>query len=415
MTGFTFVKGTLSADGVPLPRIAEEQGTPTYVYSASLLRESFVALDEAFTGVPHLICYSVKANPNLALLHLFAGLGAGFDIVSGGELRRVTQATGPSTAKKVVFAGLGKTKDEMALAHKAGILLFNVESAEELLVLDEVGRAVGRPAPFALRVNPDVNARTHRYISTGLKTSKFGVPFEEAAALYAKGRTLRGVQALGVDCHIGSQLTDAAPMKAALTKVSSLYRGLKAKGLALQYLDIGGGLGIRYRDEAPPTAREYAAVVRQATAETGATVVIEPGRSLVGSAGLLLARVLYRKRTPAKTFVVVDAGMNDLLRPALYEAHHEVLPVRKGGGRAMEVDVVGPVCESADVLAHGRKLPLPKAGDLYALMSAGAYGMSMASNYNSRPRPCEVLADGRSYRVIRAREPVEALWRGETV
>jgi diaminopimelate decarboxylase len=315
----------------------------------------------------------------------------------------------------VVFAGLGKTKEELALALKAGILLFNVESAEELDALDAVGRELGKPAPFALRVNPDVNARTHRYIATGLKTSKFGVPFEEAAALYEKSRAMRGVRALGVDCHIGSQLTDTSPMKAALEKVAELYSGLKAKGFALSYLDIGGGLGIRYRDETPPTPREYATAVRAATARTGATLLIEPGRSLVGNAGLLLTRVLYRKRTPSKTFVVVDAGMNDLLRPALYEAHHEVRPVRRGGGRAVELDLVGPVCESSDVLAHGRKLPLPKAGDLYALMSAGAYGMSMASNYNSRARPCEVLADGGSYRVVRARERWEDLWRGETV
>ncbi|NBD11357.1 diaminopimelate decarboxylase [Corallococcus silvisoli] len=411
MSAFAYRKGLLHAEEVPLSAIADAVGTPTYVYATAALAERFREVTEAFQGHPHLVCYSVKANSNLAILRLFAGLGSGFDIVSGGELARVKQAGGAPA--KTVFAGVGKTPDEMAQALSQGLLLFNVESAEELDALDAVGRRLGKPAPFALRVNPDVDARTHRYIATGLKTSKFGVPFEEAVALYAKAKKWKGLKALGLDCHIGSQLTRTAPVKAALTKVADLYVTLKAKGHALEYLDVGGGLGITYSDETPPSAGEYARTVLGAVARTGATLLLEPGRSLVGNAGVLLTRVLYRKPTEARTFVVVDAGMNDLLRPALYEAHHALQPVVKRRGRDVEVDVVGPVCESTDVLARARPLVLPRQGDLYAFMSAGAYGMSMASTYNSRPRPAEVLVDGAAWRVVRERERVEDLWRGE--
>lgn len=413
MTAFPYRKGVLHAEGVPLSAIADAVGTPTYVYSTRALTERFREVTDAFEGHPHLICYSVKANSNLAILRLFAGLGvgSGFDIVSGGELARVRQAGGDPA--KTVFAGVGKTPDEMAQALDAGILLFNVESGEELEALDAVGRKLGKRAPFALRVNPDVDARTHRYISTGLKTSKFGVPFEEALTLYARAKKMKGVKALGLDCHIGSQLTRTAPMRAAITKVADLYVALKAQGHALEYLDVGGGLGITYSDETPPSPQEYARTVLAATQATGATLLLEPGRALVGNAGVLLTRVLYRKPTPSRTFVVVDAGMNDLLRPALYEAHHAIQPLVKRRGRAVEVDVVGPVCESTDVLAKARPLVLPHQDDLVAFMSAGAYGMSMASTYNSRPRPAEVLVDGEAWRVIRERERVEDLWRGE--
>jgi diaminopimelate decarboxylase len=291
--------------------------------------------------------------------------------------------------------------------------LSTVVSAVELEALDAVGRRLGRRAPFALRVNPDVDARTHRHIATGLKTSKFGVPFEEAVALYTRARKLKGLRAVGLDCHIGSQLTSSAPMRAALSKVAGLYRSLQEQGHPLQYLDIGGGLGITYSDETPPSPQEYASTVLAAAKGTGATLILEPGRVLVGNAGVLLTRVLYRKNTPSKTFVVVDAGMNDLIRPALYEAHHALQPVVKRRGKAVEVDVVGPVCESSDVLARARPLVLPRQGELYAVMSAGAYGMSMASNYNSRPRPAEVLVDGAAWRVVRERERPEDLWRGE--
>jgi diaminopimelate decarboxylase len=381
------------------------------VYSSATLTRHFQRVSEAFGATPHLICYSVKANSNLAILRLFSGLGGGFDIVSGGELARVKQSGGD--ASKTVFAGVGKTQEEMEAALAAGILLFNVESAEELDALDAVGRRLGKRAAFALRVNPDVDARTHRYISTGLKTSKFGVPFEEAVALYARAKKLKGVRAAGLDCHIGSQLTQASPMRDALTKVAGLYSELKAKGHPLEYLDVGGGLGITYTDETPPSPEEYARTVLEATKGTGASLLLEPGRALVGNAGVLLTRVLYRKKTPAKHFVVVDAGMNDLLRPALYEAHHALQPLVKRRGKAVEVDVVGPVCESTDVLAKARPLVLPQAGELFAFMSAGAYGMSMASNYNSRPRPAEVMVDGEAWRVVRERERIEDLWRGE--
>lgn len=411
MNAFPYRKGVLHAEAVPLAAIADAVGTPTYVYATAALTQHFRGVTEAFAGHPHLVCYSVKANSNLAILRLFSGLGSGFDIVSGGELARVRQAGGD--ARKTVFAGVGKTPDEMAQALDAGILLFNVESAEELDALDAVGRRLRKRAPFALRVNPDVDARTHRHISTGLKTSKFGVPFEEAVALYARAKKLKGVRAAGLDCHIGSQLTRTSPMRAAISKVADLYVALKGQGHPLEYLDVGGGLGITYSDETPPSIEEYARTVLDAVKATGATLILEPGRALVGNAGVLLTRVLYRKPTSARTFVVVDAGMNDLIRPALYEAHHTLLPLQQRRGKAVEVDVVGPVCESTDVLAKGRPLALPQAGDLYAFMSAGAYGMSMASTYNSRPRPAEVLVDGAAWRVVRERERVEDLWRGE--
>nr|WP_255665459.1 diaminopimelate decarboxylase [Myxococcus sp. AS-1-15] len=401
----------MHAEGVPLPAIADAVGTPAYVYSSAALTGHFSAVVDAFGEARPLICYSVKANSNLSILRLFAGLGGGFDIVSGGELARVRQAGGE--AAKTVFAGVGKTPEEMAAALDAGLLLFNVESAEELEALDAVGRRLGKKAPFALRVNPEVDARTHRYIATGLKTSKFGVPFEEAVALYERSRKMRGLKAFGLDCHIGSQLTQSSPVRAALTKVAGLYRELKARKHPLEYLDVGGGLGITYTDETPPSVAEYARVVLAATKDTGARLVLEPGRSLVGNAGVLLTRVLYRKQTPAKRFAIVDAGMNDLLRPALYEAHHGFVPLVKRRGKEVEVDVVGPVCESTDVLAQARSLVLPQPGELYAFLSAGAYGMSMASNYNSRPRPAEVLVAEGAWRVVRERERTEDLWRGE--
>ncbi|MET0401689.1 MAG: diaminopimelate decarboxylase, partial [Cystobacter sp.] len=392
MSAFTYRKRVLFAEDVPLPAIAEAVGTPAYVYSSAALRGHFRAVTESFGEHPHVVCYSVKANSTLAVLRLLAQEGSGFDIVSGGELARVKAAGG--SAAKTVFAGVGKTAEEMAAALAAGILFFNVESPEELELLDAVGRAQGKRAPFAIRVNPNVDARTHRYIATGLKTSKFGVPFEEAVGLYARARKMKGLEAVGVDCHIGSQITLTSPFKAALTKVAGLYQELKAQGHGLRYLDVGGGLGITYTEETPPTPAEYARTILAAVGGTGATLVFEPGRSVVGNAGVLLTRVLFRKKTPARQFVVVDAGMNDLMRPALYDAHHGLQPLVKRTGREVDVDVVGPVCESTDVLARQRSLVLPRQGELFAFMSAGAYGMSMASTYNSRPRPAEVLVDG---------------------
>jgi diaminopimelate decarboxylase len=411
MNHFHYRRGVLCAESVPLTRIAGAVGTPTYVYSTATLKRHFRVLSETFRGEPHLLCYSVKASSNISLLRLFAGLGSGFDIVSGGELHRAL--TAGAEPAKIVFSGVGKTAAEMEGALKAGILLFNVESGEELQALDEVGRRLRRRAPFAVRVNPDVDARTHRHIATGLRTSKFGVPFSEAAGLYQSSRRMKGVVARGVDCHIGSQLTDLRPLETAAAKVAELYRALASAGFGLQLIDVGGGLGIRYADERAPTPVQYAAAVRDAVRGTGARLILEPGRVIAGNAGVLLTRVLYRKKTPAKTFVVVDAGMNDLIRPALYDAHHELRPVRRHRGRAVLVDVVGPVCESSDVLARQRRMVLPAQGELWALMSAGAYGMSMASNYNSRPRPAEVLVDKARFCVIRQRETNADLVRGE--
>ncbi len=412
MNHFHEQRGALWAEGVALSRIADEVGTPTYVYSRATLERHLGVVREAFASVPTVICYSVKANSTLAVLSLFAKGGAGFDIVSGGELARVLKAGGD--AKKVVFSGVGKREDEMVAALRAGILMFNVESAEELALLDRVGRGLGVRAPFSLRVNPDVDAKTHRYIATGLKTSKFGVPFEEAVALYRASRRMKGLTAVGVDCHIGSQLTDARPVKEAITRVGGLYAELKAQGFPLTHLDVGGGLGVTYSSEKPPGVAAYARAVLSATKTLGATLVLEPGRVLVANAGVLLTRVLFRKQTPAKRFVIVDAGMNDLLRPALYEAHHDIVAVKPRRGAKATVEIVGPVCESSDVLGHARSLAPLQGGDLLAVKTAGAYGMSMASTYNSRQRPAEVLVDGDDYRVVRKREALEDLWRGET-
>lgn len=412
MNHFHLHRGALHCERVPLERIAREVGTPTYVYSTATLVRHVGVLHDAFAERPTLLCYSVKANSNLAVLKLLADRGAGFDIVSAGELGRVLEAGGDP--KKVVFAGVGKREDELALALRLGILMFNVESAEELDALDRVARRLKTRAPFALRVNPDVDAKTHRYIATGLKTSKFGVPFDEAIGLYRKSRRMKGLSARGLDCHIGSQLTDTRPVREAVGKVADLYRALNAEGLGLTHLDVGGGLGVTYTTEAPPGLLEYARAIREPLRGLDATVVLEPGRVIVANTGVLLTRVLYRKKTPARRFVIVDAGMNDLLRPALYEAHHDVRPVRPRKGPRATVDVVGPVCESSDVLGHARALPPLSPGDCLAVMTAGAYGMSMASTYNSRPRPAEVLVDGSRYRVVRARETLEDLWRGET-
>lgn len=412
MNHFAPKGGALHCEGVPLSRIADEVGTPTYVYSTATLTRHLGVVQQAFASRPTLVCYSVKASSNLAILKLLARHGAGFDIVSGGELERVQRVGGD--VRKVVFAGVGKTEAEMVAAVRAGILLFNVESAEELEALDRVGRRLGVQAPFALRVNPDVDAKTHRYIATGLKTSKFGVPVEEAVALYGKAARMKGLLARGLDCHIGSQLTDTRPVRQAMARVGEVFKALRAKGLPLSHLDVGGGLGVTYTTETPPGVADYAKAVLEPLAGLDATLVLEPGRVLVANAGVLLTRVLYRKKTPAKHFVIVDAGMNDLLRPALYEAHHELKPVAPRKGKKATVDVVGPVCESSDVLGHERALPPLQQGDLLAVMTAGAYGMSMSSSYNSRPRPAEVLVDGEGFRVVRTRETVTDLMRGET-
>lgn len=411
MNPFLSKNGRLYAEKIPLEKIAEKVGTPCYVYSATALLDNFQNLTKALAGVPHLICYSVKANSNLTLLKMLARESSGFDIVSGGELFRVQKAGGQ--ANKVVLSGVGKTEAEMAQALKAGIMLFNVESGEELETLHRVAHRLGKQAPFALRVNPDVDAKTHRHIATGMKKHKFGVPFREAIALFEKSRRMKGLIPRGIDCHIGSQITESGPMKEAFQQMAALFQNLRARGFDLRFLDVGGGLGITYRDEKPPSMAEYARMVRKAAQKTGATILLEPGRILMGNSGLLLTRVLYRKKSGQKTWVIVDAGSNDLLRPALYEAHHEVLSVRRRFGKNTLVSVVGPLCESSDVLADNRWMVLPKAGELLAVMSAGAYGMCMASNYNSRPRPPEVLVRSRNFKIIRQRESYVDLIRGE--
>ncbi|MBL8916815.1 MAG: diaminopimelate decarboxylase [Archangium sp.] len=412
MNHFDSRNGALCAEDVPLEKIAHEVGTPTYVYSSATLNRHLSVVRDAFGTVPHVLCYSVKANSTLGVLKLVVKHGSGFDIVSGGELARVLEAGGDP--KRIVFSGVGKREDEMVAALRAGILMFNVESAEELALLDRVGRRAKKKAPFSLRVNPDVDPRTHKYIATGLKSSKFGVPFEEAVALYRASRKMKGLQAMGVDCHIGSQLTDAKPFAQALSRVAGLYTTLKAEGFPLTHLDVGGGLGVTYTDEKPPGLAAYSQVVVDSTRHTGATVVLEPGRVIVANAGVLITRVLFNKKTKTKHFLIVDAGMNDLMRPALYEAHHDIVAVKPRRGAKTTVEIVGPVCESTDVLGKARSVPPLVAGDLLAIKTAGAYGMSMASTYNSRPRPAEVLVDGKRWRVIRKREALQDLWRGET-
>ena len=413
-THFSYHRGALHCEGVSLARLIDAVGTPAYVYSRAAMLESYAAYDAAFREVPHLICYALKANSNLGVIATLARAGAGADIVSGGELQRALRAGVPP--KKIIFSGVGKTRDEMREALKADILMFNVESLGELRVLDEVAREMGARAPVALRVNPDVDPLTHKYVATGLKTSKFGIPYTQALAAYEEAARRPGLEVVGAQMHIGSQLTRSAPFADATARLGALVKTLRERRIEISMIDVGGGLGIRYRDEAPPSHAEYATVLLPALREVGVTVLLEPGRSIVGNAGALLTRVLYHKATDAKNFVVVDAAMNDLLRPAFYDAYHEILPVAAPpAGVTKEIaDVVGPICESGDFFARDRELARPEEGDLLALMSAGAYGFAMASNYNTRPRPVEVLVDGDHYTIVRRRETFEDLVAGET-
>ena len=411
---FEYQADQLGCERVPLARIAAEVGTPTYVYSLAALRTGYQAYDRALAAVPHLVCYAIKANDTLAVIRAFAREGSGFDIVSGGELVRALRAG--ADPRRIVFAGVGKQPDEMAAALRAGILMFNVESAAELEALATVAKQVGRRAPVAVRVNPDVDPKTHPYISTGMKKSKFGVAIDAALALYERAKELPALEVIGVDCHIGSQLTSLGPFVDALARVRALLGRLREQGHTIRYFDIGGGLGITYGDEHPPTHAEYGAAIVDATRDLDVTVLVEPGRSLVGNAGVLLTRVIYLKAGAAKRFVIVDAAMNDLLRPSLYQAFHAIWPVaRPAGDTTIAVDVVGPICESGDFLAQDRALPPLAAGDLLAVMSAGAYGFVMASNYNARPKPAIVLVDGERYDVVRTRETIDDLLRGETL
>ena len=415
MDHFAYRNGELCCERVALGALAADVGTPAYVYSRAALLESLGAYARAFAAVPHVVCYAIKANANLGVLGALARAGAGADIVSGGELYRALRAGVPP--RKIIFSGVGKTREELRAALEAGILMFNVESRSELRVLDQVARELGARAPVALRVNPDVDPETHPYIATGLRASKFGIPYDEALEAYEEAAGLEGVEVVGVDMHIGSQLTKTAPFGDAVARVASLVKVLRERSVDIRLVDIGGGLGIRYREEAPPTHAQYATVLLPALSELGVTVLLEPGRSIVGNAGILLTRVLYRKDTGEKQFVVVDAAMNDLIRPALYDSWHELRPVDQArlAGPMEKADVVGPVCESGDFLARDRELAATEEGDLLAVMSAGAYGFVMSSNYNARPRAVEVLVDGGRYTIVRRRETYEDLVAGETM
>ncbi len=414
-------ESVLEAENIALPKLAAKHGTPLYVYSSATIQERFRSFDRAFRGIPHTICYSVKANSNLSILRLLARMGCGFDVVSGGELERVLVAD-RKAAKRVVFSGVGKTREELRSALKAGILLFNVESESELWTLAECAHQLHLTAPLALRVNPDVAARTHPYISTGLRKHKFGVPIREARALYAKASGSRGLKVRGVSVHIGSQITDVAPFAEAMARVADLVLQLRADGHAIDYVDAGGGLGIAYDDASAPAFSAYAATYAQALAAPlrglKLRLLLEPGRSIIGPAGILLTKVIYKKENDGKRFLVVDAAMNDLIRPALYSAYHEIVPVVRDEGAAAKseiVDVVGPICETGDFFARDREISAVAEGDLLAILDAGAYGMVLASNYNTRPRPAEVLVTGKLAKLIRKRESVKDLLRAERV
>ena len=398
---FAYHERTLCADRVPLTHIAEHVGTPCFVYSETALTEAWQNYATAFAGQDHLACFALKANSNLSIIQHFARLGAGFDIVSGGELQRVLAAGGE--AGKVLFSGVGKSEAEIRLALDAGILCFNVESVNELARLNRIAGEMGKKAPISLRVNPNVDAKTHPYISTGLKDNKFGIAHAEARAAYHHAASLPHLNIVGIDCHIGSQLIDLSPLVDALDRLLGLIDDLTADGIVLHHIDIGGGVGICYRDEATPDLASYAEAVRSRLAGRGLKLLMEPGRSLVGNAGLLLTRVEYLKQGEDKGFAVVDAAMNDLMRPALYDAWHEIVPVVQTEGLPHRVDVVGPICESSDFLGKDREL-VTEEGGLLAVMSAGAYGATMSSNYNTRPRAAEVLVSGDTFRLIRQRD-----------
>jgi diaminopimelate decarboxylase len=411
---FTLKNNTLHAENVTLNQIATEFGTPCYVYSKSALTQAFKRFSAGFVEADHLVCFAVKSNPSLAILNLFAQLGAGFDIVSGGELARVLAAGGDP--KKVVFSGVGKTEVEMQAALNAGIFCFNVESASELNRLNQVASAMGKVAPISLRVNPNVDAKTHPYISTGLKNNKFGVAYEDALSIYLQAAAMPNIAIHGVDCHIGSQITELSPFLDAFDRVLLLVDALEQHGIAIQHIDAGGGIGICYSDETPPEFNAYAAAMLAKLGGRNIKLVFEPGRALVGNAGVLLTKVEYIKHTEAKNFAVVDAAMNDLMRPALYDAYHDIKAVQPHNDQtsALSYEIVGPVCESGDFLGHDRTLSLVE-GDLLAIMSAGAYGMSMASNYNTRPRAAEIMVDGDQCYVIRKRERIVDLFALESI
>ena len=406
-------QGHLHAEQVPVAEIIEQVGSPTYVYSVGALRSAHDALASALAGHSHLICYAIKANMNLAVVRTFVACGAGVDVTSRGELFRALRAG--ADPGRIVYSGVGKRDDEIQAGLEAGVKLFNVESRAELRHIDAVAESLGKRAPIGFRVNPDVDPKTHPYISTGLRTSKFGIPIADAVDAYAEAKALSNVDVIGVDCHIGSQLVSVEPFADALQRVRGLVTELRAAGHSIEVIDVGGGLGVPYAEERPPTTREYAAAVLGAVGDLDCEIVVEPGRSFTAEAGIFVTRVLFTKRTDEKTFVIVDGAMNDLLRPTLYAAYQRVEPVAPARSGNSKVDVVGPVCESGDFFARDRSLPSVEEGDLLAIRSAGAYGFAMSSNYNGRPRAAEVLVRGDRFRVVRERESLEDLVRGETI
>ncbi|MCQ2046515.1 diaminopimelate decarboxylase [Stutzerimonas stutzeri] len=412
MEAFSYRDGQLFAEGVALPALAQRFGTPTYVYSRAHIEAQYRAYADALDGMPHLVCFAVKANSNLGVLNVLARLGAGFDIVSRGELERVLAAGGQPD--RIVFSGVGKTRDDMRRALEVDVHCFNVESTDELERLQQVAAELGKKAPVSLRVNPDVDAGTHPYISTGLKENKFGIDIDNAEAVYARAAELPNLEVVGVDCHIGSQLTSLPPFLDALDRLLALTERLAARGIQIRHLDLGGGLGVRYRDEQPPLAGDYIQAVRQRIEGRGLALVFEPGRSIVANAGVLLTRVEYLKHTAHKDFAIVDAAMNDLIRPALYQAWMNVIAVQPHEGDTRRYDIVGPICETGDFLAKDRELALVE-GDLLAVCSAGAYGFVMSSNYNTRGRAAEVLVDGDQAFEVRRRESVQELYAGESL
>lgn len=413
MNTFTIKNNVLHAENIALTQISEDFGSPCYVYSKAALSDAFERFSAGFKNANHLVCFAVKSNPSLAILNLFAKLGAGFDIVSGGELARVIAAGGDP--KKVVFSGVGKTAEEMRAALEVGIFCFNVESASELVRLNDVAGYMGKVAPVSLRVNPNVDAKTHPYISTGLKNNKFGVAYEDAVDIYLQAAEMPNIEIHGVDCHIGSQITELSPFLDAFDRVLALVDALAENNIQIQHIDLGGGIGICYNNEMPPEFGAYAKAMLEKLGNRDVKLVFEPGRALVGNAGVLLTKVEYIKQTETKNFAIVDAAMNDLMRPALYDAYHDIQAVKpRNEAPTIIYEIVGPVCESGDFLGHDRALALQE-GDLLAIMSAGAYGMSMASNYNTRPRAAEVMVDGDQCHLIRKRELIVDLFANERI
>jgi diaminopimelate decarboxylase len=413
MHHFEYKNDELHCEQVPVAHIADQVGTPFYLYSHATITRHYRVFDEAFNGLDHLTCFSVKSNSNIAILRVLAQEGAGADIVSGGELLRTLRAGIP--ADKIVYSGVGKTPGDIELALKSHIFMFNVESTQELHVVSRVAGNLGVKAAIAIRINPDVETETHPYLATGISENKFGIPMKDALHAYEIADELENIELRGISCHIGSQLTDLHPFTKALRSLHDLLSELRKMGMEIGYLNLGGGLGITYDDETPPHPNEYASALKEMMEGDSITLILEPGRVIIGNAGILVTRALYTKSTANKRFIIVDAAMNDLIRPALYDSFHAVQPVKRAVSGMVKADLVGPVCETGDFFARDRAMPPFEQGDLVALMSAGAYGFSMASNYNSRPRPAEVMVKGDQFSIIRARETAEELFKGESV